>query len=142
MSVFQTSPHPSRLVIASHRNRFVILRTNNSLPITPHPASRQRSYFQLQGLWFTLVRTCTLLVERLRGRTVPNVHVGNAYWNLIYKKILFIKITPTCIPTETVGTSLASLPVTYALKRMSPMSSSLNQKLQKHLIFRTSYTTK
>ncbi len=83
MSVFQTSPQPSRLVIASHRNRFVILRTNNSLSITPHPASRQRSYFQLQGLWFTLVRTCTLLVECLRGRT----RFGNTEHLNIKKKI-------------------------------------------------------
>ena len=40
VSEFQTSPYPSKLVIAYHRNRFVILRTDNSPPFTPHPTSR------------------------------------------------------------------------------------------------------
>jgi hypothetical protein len=69
LMIFRLRHNPSGLIIVSHRNRFVILRTDNSLPITPHPALRQRSYFQLQSLWFTLVRTYTLLVECLRGRT-------------------------------------------------------------------------
>jgi hypothetical protein len=69
LMIFRLRHNPSGLIIVSHRNRFVILRTDNSLPITPHPALRQRSYFQLQSLWFTLERTYTLLVECLRGRT-------------------------------------------------------------------------
>src|SRR6266516_6718755 len=35
---FQTSPRMSKLVAAPRRNRFVILRTDSSLPVAPHPA--------------------------------------------------------------------------------------------------------
>ena len=43
-SEFRTSPCMSRLVAAPRRIEFVILRTDSSLPVTPHLASRRRSY--------------------------------------------------------------------------------------------------
>ena len=43
------SPLGSRLATTSGRNAFVILRTDDSLPVTPHPASRRRGYLQLQA---------------------------------------------------------------------------------------------
>jgi len=46
---FQTSPYPSRLVATHRRNRFALLQTDNSLPVTPHPASWRRSYLRLPG---------------------------------------------------------------------------------------------
>jgi hypothetical protein len=38
--VFQTSPLSRRLVETSRRIAFVILRTEGSLPVAPHPTSR------------------------------------------------------------------------------------------------------
>ncbi len=40
----------SRLVETSRRIEFVILRTDGSLPVALHPASRRRSYLLLRGL--------------------------------------------------------------------------------------------
>ena len=47
---FQASPSPSRLAATYRRIEFVILRTEGSLPVALHPASRRRSYLQLRGL--------------------------------------------------------------------------------------------
>ena len=47
--VFQTSPSPSKLVATLRQNGFVILKTDSSSPVTPHPASRRRSYLRLPG---------------------------------------------------------------------------------------------
>ena len=47
--LFRASPSPSRLAATPRRNRFVILRTNSSLPVALHPASRRRSYLRLHG---------------------------------------------------------------------------------------------
>src|SRR5450759_2189847 len=46
---FQASPREHGLAAIRRRIRFVILRTDSSLPVTPHPASRRRSYFQLRS---------------------------------------------------------------------------------------------
>ena len=46
---FQASPLSCRLAAIPRRNRFVNLRTDSSLPVTPHPASRRRSYLQLRS---------------------------------------------------------------------------------------------
>src|SRR5450759_3043535 len=46
---FQASPLSCRLAAILRRNRFVILRTDSSPPVTPHPASRRRSYLQLRS---------------------------------------------------------------------------------------------
>jgi hypothetical protein len=46
---FQASPRGRGLAAVRRRNRFVILRTDSSLPVTPHPASRRRSYLQLRS---------------------------------------------------------------------------------------------
>ena len=46
---FQASPLSCRLAAIPRRNRFVILRTDSSLPVTPHPASRRRSYLPLRS---------------------------------------------------------------------------------------------
>jgi hypothetical protein len=46
---FQASPRGRGLAAIRRRNRFVILRTDSSLPATPHPASRRRSYLQLRS---------------------------------------------------------------------------------------------
>jgi hypothetical protein len=46
---FQASPRGRGLAAIRRRNRFVILRTDSSLPVTPHPASRRRSYLQLRS---------------------------------------------------------------------------------------------
>ena len=46
---FQASPLSCRLAAILRRNRFVILRTDSSHPVTPHPASRRRSYLQLRS---------------------------------------------------------------------------------------------
>ena len=46
---FQASPRGCRLAAIRRRIRFVILRTDSSLPVTPHPASRRRSYLQLRS---------------------------------------------------------------------------------------------
>ena len=43
------SPLGSRLATSPGRNAFVILRTDGSPPVTPHPASRRRSYLRLQA---------------------------------------------------------------------------------------------
>jgi len=45
---FQASPISCRLAAIPRRNRFVILRTDSSLPVTPHPVSRRRSYLRLR----------------------------------------------------------------------------------------------
>ena len=53
-SCFQTSPLTRKLVATPRRIGFVILRTDSSLPVAPHPASQRRSYLQLQScdqLW-------------------------------------------------------------------------------------------
>ena len=47
--VFQASPSPSQLADTPRRIEFVILRTDSSLPVALHPASRRRSYLQLRG---------------------------------------------------------------------------------------------
>ena len=52
------------------RIEFVILRTGRSPPVASHPASRRRSYLQLQAwIAFGLKRTCTSLTLCPRGRT-------------------------------------------------------------------------
>ena len=68
-SEFRTSPWYRRLVAALRRIEFVILRTDTSLPIAPHPASRRRSYLRLRSLWLPPARTFTMLMWRLHGRT-------------------------------------------------------------------------
>jgi hypothetical protein len=68
---FQASPWMSRLATASRRIRFLILRTAGSPPVAPHPASRRRSYLQLQSLRPAPARTSTVLTKRPRGRTHP-----------------------------------------------------------------------
>jgi len=45
---FQTSPSMCRLVETSRRIAFVILRTEVSLPVAPHPTSRWRSDLPLR----------------------------------------------------------------------------------------------
>jgi len=47
--VFQASPSPSRLADTPRRIEFVLLRTDSSLQVAPHPASQRRSYLQLRG---------------------------------------------------------------------------------------------
>ena len=49
LRLFQASPSGCRLAAIRRRNRFVILRTDSSLPVTPHPASQRRSYLQLRS---------------------------------------------------------------------------------------------
>ncbi len=46
---FQASPRGCGLAAIRRRNRFVILRTDSSLPVTSHPASRRRSYLPLRS---------------------------------------------------------------------------------------------
>lgn len=45
----QASPYGRRLTSRYGRIEFVILRTTSSPPVAPHPASRRRSYVQLQA---------------------------------------------------------------------------------------------
>jgi len=47
---FRASPHARRLAATPRRIGLVILRTDRSPPVTPHPASRRRSYLRLPGL--------------------------------------------------------------------------------------------
>src|SRR5205814_10557018 len=68
---FQASPRMSRLATASRRIRFVILRTASSPPVALHPASRRRSYLQLQSPRPAPARTSTALTKRPHGRTHP-----------------------------------------------------------------------
>jgi hypothetical protein len=57
----------------TRRIEFVILRTGRSLPVAPHPASRRRSYVQLQGLSAAaLGRTFTYCHLMLSGALVPS----------------------------------------------------------------------
>ena len=66
---FQASPNPCRLAAVPRRNGFVILRTDSSLPVTPHPASRRRSYLRL--------RSCGQLRQGLspcKEHTLAGVH--------------------------------------------------------------------
>ncbi len=63
------STFASRLPDRLGRNRFVILRTGRSPPVASHPASRRRSYFQLQVCNVNLAGTCTLQIKRLQRRT-------------------------------------------------------------------------
>jgi len=51
-SEFRTSPWYRRLVAALRRIEFVILRTDTSPPVAPHPASRRRSYLRLRSCGF------------------------------------------------------------------------------------------
>ena len=64
-----TSPLPSKLVATTGRIEFVILRTGRSPPVALHPASRRRSYFQLQSSDQTLARTSTSPIRCARRRT-------------------------------------------------------------------------
>jgi hypothetical protein len=59
----------SRLVAAPRRNGFVILRTDSSLPVAPHPASRRMQLPSATESWHTPTRTSTVLVWRHCGRT-------------------------------------------------------------------------
>ncbi len=58
-----------RLATTTGRIEFVILRTSCSPPVALHPASRRRSYFQLQGSDNALARTFTLQIRSTRKRT-------------------------------------------------------------------------
>ncbi len=49
MRYFQASPRGRGLAAIRRRIRFVILRTDSSLPVTLHPASRRRSYLPLRS---------------------------------------------------------------------------------------------
>jgi len=51
-SDFRTSPWYRRLVAALRRIEFVILRTDTSPPVAPHPASRRRSFLRLRSCGF------------------------------------------------------------------------------------------
>jgi len=51
---FRSSPWYRRLVAALRRIEFVILHTNSSPPVAPHPASRRHSYLGLRS--FGLLR--------------------------------------------------------------------------------------
>ncbi len=58
------SPSPPR------RNRFLNVKTDISLPVTPHPVSRQRSYLQLQScglLWNGLAPFCYCALTGVQG---------------------------------------------------------------------------
>src|SRR5258708_1013739 len=59
----------SRLVAAPRRIEFVILRTDSSPRVAPHPVSRRRSYLRLRSLWLSPTRTFTVLMWRPHGRT-------------------------------------------------------------------------
>src|SRR5215208_4934256 len=71
---FRTSPCMRRLVAVPRRIEFVILRTNSSPYVALHPASRRRSFLRLRSLWLSPTRTCTVLMQRLHGRT----HTGES----------------------------------------------------------------
>ena len=55
------SPLASRLTTTTGRIEFVILRTNRSPPVAPHPVSRRRGYIRIQSSNLTLTRTHTSL---------------------------------------------------------------------------------
>jgi len=76
--VIWASPLASRLATVTSRIEFVILRTSRSPPVAPHPASRRRSYLQLQCPDRTLAGTCTLPITRAHRRTSP----GRKSWGL------------------------------------------------------------
>ncbi len=63
------SPFPSRLATTTGRIEFVILRTDRSPPVALHPASRRRSYFQLQCPDQTSVETRIPLTKLTHRRT-------------------------------------------------------------------------
>jgi len=69
ISVFRTSPWNRWLVAAPRRIEFVILRTDSSPRVAPHPVSRRRSYLRLRSLWLSPTRTFTVLMWRPHGRT-------------------------------------------------------------------------
>jgi hypothetical protein len=51
-SDFRTSPWYRRFIAALRRIEFVILRTDTSPPVAPHPASRRRSFLRLRSCGF------------------------------------------------------------------------------------------
>ena len=59
----------SRLVATPGRIVFVILRTTGSFTVALHPASRQRSYFQLPGKGISRKRTFTSSIAPASRRT-------------------------------------------------------------------------
>src|SRR3990172_3538699 len=59
----------SRLIAAPRRIEFVHLRTNSSLPVAPHLASRRRSYLRLRSCGIPPTRSFTVLMWRPHGRT-------------------------------------------------------------------------
>ena len=70
--VIWASPLTRRLATMNSRIEFVvILRTGRSPPVAPHPASRRRSYAQIQSSDPTLTRTCTSLIQTHHKRTSP-----------------------------------------------------------------------
>ena len=69
--LFQTSPWNRRLAATPRRIRFVLLRTDSSPPVAPHPASRRMQLLSVTELWQTPTRTCTVLISRPHGRTIP-----------------------------------------------------------------------
>jgi len=67
------SPLASWLATTTGRIEFVIiLRTGHSLPVALHPASRRRSYVQLQRSNPTLTGTCTPPFQHHHKRTNPH----------------------------------------------------------------------
>jgi len=65
----QTSPSMGRLVTASRRTGFVILRAAGSPPAAPHPAScicavGRRSCLRLHVWWLHMAQTPTMLTNR------------------------------------------------------------------------------
>ncbi len=86
--------------LTSRRIGFVVLRTDSSPPVAPHPASRRRSYLRLQSLWHTPTRTYTVLMKRPYGRTRSGLGRDFRCWN---GRAIAAKAAPTQKPTA-VGT--------------------------------------
>ena len=67
------------------RIEFVILWTGRSPPVALHPASRRRSYVQLQArIAFGLKKTCTSLTLCPRGRTMGDFYIAGIIFGKIY----------------------------------------------------------
>ena len=105
-SVFWASPLTRRLATMKSRIEFVvILRTGRSPPVAPHPASRRRSYVQIQSSDPTLTRTCTSLIQTHHKRTSSALRLLQASPSAPPSTVLHTsptrkRVNPSALPTS------------------------------------------
>src|SRR5882762_9513858 len=74
--VLQTSPLCGRLVETARRIAFVLLRTEASLPVAPHPPLAVTQCPSATEVWHTPTRTCPVLIRRHWRRTTQRATGG------------------------------------------------------------------